>query len=90
MIFPFICGICQVFGSAFIAGFVGIASYGAYHGMWDWAVIWPIFTVLMKYLSFAGAAIIVAVLIAIPQLQYRKNKEKYFLVVDDYEAYKKS
>jgi PTS system ascorbate-specific IIC component len=43
----------------------------------------------MKYLSFAGVALVVIVLVAIPQLQYRKNKETYFLVVEDYEAYKK-
>ena len=89
MIFPFLCGVCQVFGSAFIAGFIGLAAYGGYLGMWDWAVLWPVFTVAMKYLSFAGVALVVIVLVAIPQLQYRKNRETYFLVVEDYEAYKK-
>jgi PTS system ascorbate-specific IIC component len=90
MLFPFLCGICQVFGSAFIASFVGLAAYGGYLGMWDWAIVWPVFTVLMKYLSFAGVAIVAVALIAIPQLQYRKNKEKYFQVVEDYDAYKNS
>ena len=88
MLFPFLCGVCQVFGSAFIASFVGLAAYGGYLGMWDWAVLWPVFTVTMKYLSFAGVALVVIVLAAIPQLQYRKNKDTYFLVVEDYEAYK--
>ena len=46
-------------------------------------------TIVMKYLSFAGLALVVIVLVAIPQLQYRKNKDTYFLVVEDYEAYKK-
>lgn len=87
-IFPFISGLCQVFGSAFIASFVGMAAYGGYLGMWDWAVVWPVFTVTMKYLSFAGVGLIVALLVIIPQLQYRKNKETYFLITDDYEAYK--
>jgi len=58
--------------------------------MWDWAILWPTFTIAMKYLSYAGVALIVVVLVAIPQLQYRKNKDTYFLVVDDYEAYKKA
>jgi PTS system ascorbate-specific IIC component len=89
MLFPFLCGVCQVFGSAFIAAFVGLAAYGGYLGMWDWAVLWPVFTVVMKYLSFAGVALVVIALVAIPQLQYRKDKEGYFLVVEDYEAYKK-
>lgn len=88
MLFPFISGLCQVFGSAFIASWVGLAAHGGYLGMWDWAVLWPTFTVVMKYLSFAGVAVILLVLIAIPQLQYRKNPDTYFLCVEDYEAYK--
>ncbi|MEG1687781.1 MAG: PTS ascorbate transporter subunit IIC, partial [Angelakisella sp.] len=70
-LFPFISGLCQVFGSAIIASWVGLAAFGGYLGMWDWAVVWPIFTVLMKYLSFVGVAIIVIGLLLIPQLQYR-------------------
>lgn len=88
IILPFISGLCQVFGSALIAGWVGMAAYGGYLGMWDWAVVWPIFTVIMKYLSYAGVAIVVIALLAIPQLQYRADKENYFLLTDDYEAYK--
>jgi len=89
MLFPFLCGICQVFGSAFIASFIGLAAYGGYLGMWDWAILWPVFTIAMKYLSFVGVALVVIFLVAIPQLQYRKHKDTYFLVVDDYEAFKK-
>ncbi|HHY83158.1 MAG TPA: PTS ascorbate transporter subunit IIC [Clostridiales bacterium] len=87
-IFPFIAGLCQVFGSAFIASFIGMAAYGGYLGMWDWAVMWPVFTVAMKYLSYIGVALIVIVLVAIPQIQYLRNKETYFLVTEDYEAYR--
>lgn len=90
LIFPFISGLCQVFGSAFIASFVGMATYGGYLGMWDWAVVWPVFTVLMKYLSFAGVGLIVLILILIPQLQYRADKENYFLITEDYEKYKEN
>ena len=88
LILPFISGLCQVFGSAFIAGWVGLAAYGGYLGMWDWAVVWPVFTVLMKYLSYAGLAIVILILIAIPQLQYKADKEGYFLMTEDWEAYK--
>lgn len=88
MLFPFVSGLCQVFGSAFIASWVGLAAHGGYLGMWDWAVMWPTFTVVMKYLSFVGIALILIVLIAIPQLQYRKHPDTYFLCVEDYEAYK--
>ncbi|WP_067143443.1 PTS ascorbate transporter subunit IIC [Oceanivirga salmonicida] len=89
LIFPFIAGLCQVFGSAFIAHYVGMAAYGGYLGMWDWAVVWPAFTIIMQYLSYIGVAIIVVVLILIPQLQYAKDKENYFLITEDYEEYKR-
>jgi PTS system ascorbate-specific IIC component len=89
LILPFISGLCQVFGSAFIAGWVGMAAYGGYLGMWDWAVVWPVMTVVMKYLSYAGIAICAIALILIPQLQYRRDKKGYFLMTEDYEAYKK-
>ena len=88
IILPFISGLCQVFGSAFIASWVGMAAYGGYLGMWDWAVVWPVFTVLMKYLSYAGLAIVIIALIAIPQIQYRLDKDGYFLMTEDWEAYK--
>ena len=88
LILPFISGLCQVFGSAIIAGWAGMAAYGGYVGMWDWAVVWPIFTLIMKYAGFIGLAIILVVLILIPQLQYRSHPDTYFLCVEDYEAYK--
>ncbi|NLJ70029.1 MAG: PTS ascorbate transporter subunit IIC [Clostridiaceae bacterium] len=89
MIFPFLSGIAQVFGSAFIASFVGLAQYGGYLGMWDWAVVWPIFTVVMKYLSYIGVALVVIALIVIPQIQYRLKKDTYFLETEDWEECKR-
>ncbi|KAB1435757.1 PTS ascorbate transporter subunit IIC [Candidatus Galacturonibacter soehngenii] len=88
LILPFISGICQVFGSAIIAGWVGMAAYGGYLGMWDWAVVWPVMTAVMKCLSYFGIAAIVIVMILIPQIQYRLDKDKYFLITEDFEAYK--
>ncbi len=88
LILPFISGICQVFGSALIAGWVGMAAYGGYLGMWDWAIIWPIFTGVMEYLSYIGIALIFIALIIIPQIEYRLDKKGYFLITEDYEAYK--
>ena len=88
LILPFISGLCQVFGSAIIAGWVQMAAYGGYLGMWDWAVVWPVMTAIMKYFSYAGIVIVVVGLLAIPQIRYRRNKEGYFMVTEDYEAYK--
>ena len=88
LVIPFISGLIQVFGSALIAGWVGMAAYGGYLGMFDWATVWPIMTVLMKYLSWAGVIICVAALLLLPQIEYLKDKKGYFLITEDYEAYK--
>ena len=87
---PFISGLVQVFGSAFIASYTGLAQYGGYLGMVDWATVWPLATVLMNNIGYIGVAIVAIVFIAIPQIQYRKNKEGYFLITEDYEAYKET
>ena len=88
LVLPFISGLIQVFGSALIAGWVGMAAYGGYLGMFDWATVWPVMTVLMKYLSWAGVVICVVGLLALPQIEYLKDKKGYFLITEDYEAYK--
>lgn len=88
LVIPFFSGLIQVFGSAFIAGWVGLAAYGGYLGMFDWATVWPAFTVVMKFLGYAGVAIVVIVLLAIPQIEYRMDPKGYFLITEDYEAYK--
>lgn len=87
IIFPFISGLIQVFGSALIAGWVGLAAYGGYLGMFDWATVWPAFTFIMKFAGYFGVAIVVLILLAIPQIQYRKHPETYFLITEDYDAY---
>ncbi|WP_440896520.1 PTS ascorbate transporter subunit IIC [Amphibacillus sp. Q70] len=89
MLFPFISGIIQIGGSALIASWVGLSQYGGYLGMFDWATVWPFFTVLMKFLGFAAVVLIVVILLAIPQLQYRADPDGYFLKLDDYDAYLK-
>ncbi len=87
-VLPFVSGLIQVFGSAFIAGLTGLAAYGGYIGMWDWAAVWPVMTVIMKYLGVFGIVICAVALIAIPQIQYRKHKETYFLEVEDWQKCK--
>lgn len=86
-LFPFLSGIIQVGGSALFASWIGLSQYGGYIGMFDWATVWPAFTVIMKVLGFAGIAVAVILLLLIPQWQYRKNPEGYFLIVDDYDDY---
>ena len=88
LVIPFFSGLIQVFGSALIAGWVGMAQYGGYLGMFDWATVWPIMTVIMKYLGYVGIAVVAIGLLAIPQIEYRMDKKGYFLITEDYEAYK--
>ena len=88
LVIPFIVGLIQVFGSALIAGWCGMASYGGYLGMFDWATVWPLMTVIMKYLGYAGLALCAVGLLAIPQIEYRKDPKAYFLITEDFEAYK--
>ena len=88
LVIPFIVGLIQVFGSALIAGWCGMASYGGYLGMFDWATVWPLMTVIMKYLGYVGLILCAVGLLAIPQIEYRMDKKGYFLITEDYEAYK--
>lgn len=87
LVIPFISGLIQVFGAALIAGWVGLATYGGYLGMFDWDTVWPIFTVIMKYLGYVGVAVVVIILLAIPQIEYRMDPEGYFMITEDYDAY---
>ena len=87
LIIPFLSGLIQVFGAALISGWVGLANYGGYLGMFDWDKVWPIMTVVMKFLGYAGVAIVVVALLAIPQIEYRMDPEGYFLITEDYDAY---
>ena len=93
LILPFVCGLCQVFGSALIASWVQMYQFGGYLGMFDWAVVWPAFTVVMHYAGWIGVGIVAVFLLVIPQLQYRfapkdeDGKSAYFLEVEDYDKY---
>ena len=68
-------------------------AFGGYLGMFDWATIWPVFTVIMRYLGWIGVAVVALILIVIPQLQYRaapkdeNGDSTYFLEVEDYDRY---
>ena len=87
LVIPFFSGLIQVFGAALIAGWVGLADYGGYLGMFDWDPVWPLVTVAMRYLGYVGVALVVIILLAIPQIEYRMDPEGYFLITEDYEAY---
>lgn len=86
-IIPFFSGIIQVVGGAIAAYVFQLAQYGGWHGNFDWDTVWVGFGLLMKYGGYIGVALIIIGMLLIPQLQYRKNKEHYFTLAEDYEAY---
>ena len=88
LIIPFVTGIIAVLGSAAFAGVLGLTSYGGFMGLFDWVTAWQGFYYIMKYLGYIGVGIIVVGLLAIPQIQYLRHKDTYFLITYDFEAYK--
>ena len=56
--------------------------------MFDWDTVWPAFTWVMHYAGYIGVAVVVVVLLAIPQIEYLMDPKGYFLITEDYEAYK--
>ena len=88
IIIPMVSGVIAVLGSAAFAGFLGLAQYGGFNGLFDWVTVWHGFAYIMKYMGYVGVGIIVVGLLAIPQIQYARRKDTYFLVTEDYEKYK--
>ena len=88
MILPFFSGLIQVFGAALFSSWIGLSKFGGYLGMFDWDTVCPGFTVVMKFLGYAGIVVVALILILIPQLEYRSDPNNYFLVVKDYDKYK--
>lgn len=86
-ILTFLSGILQVVGGAICAYVFGLAAFGGWHGNFDWSTFWLGGGLLLKYAGMAGVVLLGVGMLLIPQLQYRKNKENYFLLAEDYEAY---
>ena len=84
----------RTFVAELTASFQGIADKilpGSVPGV-DCAVIFgfgaPNAVTLGFLAGFVGQILAIIVLMAIPQIQYRNDKEGYFLMTEDYEAYK--
>ena len=86
-IMTFLSGVIQVLGGAIAAGAFGLAAFGGWHGNFDWDTVWVGFGFLMQHFQYVGLGIVLIILLAIPQLQYSRNKEHYFLIAEDYETY---
>lgn len=71
-------GIIQILGSAIAILLFQMTAFGGYVGNLDWATIWPLIGVVVKYLAAPGIILCVIAMLVIPQLQYKRNKETYF------------
>ena len=71
-------GCVHILLGAVATNFFQLYQYGGWIGMFDEDTIWLTFGVIMKYLSIPGIVLMIAAMLVVPQLQYRRNKEKYF------------
>lgn len=87
-ILTFCSGIIQVVCGAICASVFQTAQYGGWHGNFDISTVWLVGGLLQKYLGIIGYVIGVVALLLVPQLQYRRDPEHYFQVVEDWDGYK--
>lgn len=71
-------GLLQVLGSAVAIQLFGMATFGGYVGNLDWATLWPVMGVAIKFLALPGMILCIVGMLIIPQIQYRNHREKYF------------
>ena len=78
-VIPFFAGIIQVIGSALVLRvLVGPAEVIGWMGMFDWATLWAGTVLLSDVAGIIVPIVLIPLLMVIPQLQYRKNKDTYF------------
>lgn len=76
----FISGVVQVALGAMCVALLGLVSYGGYHGNIDFEFPWLGFGYIFKHFGIIGYGMVCLFLLAIPQLQFAKakNKEAYY------------
>lgn len=78
----------QVLLGGFICYSLGLGAYGGFGITSNWAYMLSFIIPLLKYLGVAGIVIVLVVALVIPQIQYLRHKDTYFLAVEDWEKYK--
>lgn len=78
-IIPFISGLIQVFGSAIVLTVLkGNPNVIGWMGMFDWATLWAGTTLLTKAMGIVVPIALMALMLIIPQLQYKRHSKNYF------------
>jgi PTS system ascorbate-specific IIC component len=76
VILAFLSGVLQVALGAVAVALLGLGAYGGYHGNIDLVLPWLPFALSFKTLGIFGYVLVCAFLLAIPQLQFAKAKDK--------------
>lgn len=76
VILSFLSGVLQVALGAVAVSMLGLASFGGYHGNIDFVLPWLPFAASFKHLGIAGYILVCLFLLAIPQLQFAKARDK--------------
>ena len=76
LICAFVSGVLQVSISAFAVVFFGLYKFGGWHGSIDFELIWPGFGLLLHNFGLVAYFVIIILLLLIPQLQFRRAKDK--------------
>lgn len=84
-----LCAVVDTLVGGFVGWTLGYMPFSGFTFQFDWALELGIFAPVLK-LGVGGLITMLVVLLLIPQLQYwlTKDKEDYFLVASDYQAYK--
>jgi len=80
--------ISDVFLAGIAACTIGFAQYGGVGFQVDNAITLAAFSPIWKYLGWIGYVLVLVILLAVPQIQYLKNKKGYWLAAEDWEQYK--
>ncbi len=78
VILPFLNGVVQVLGGAVGVLMFELYTFGGWYGNTDFSTVWLLFGFLFKTFAIPGVIICMLVMLAIPQIQYWRNKENYF------------
>jgi len=85
-----LCSVLQVLLGGFIVYTLGVAKYGGFGITSNWAVMLAGIIPTLKVAGPVGVVVVFVVALAIPWIQYLRNKDTYFLAVEDWDAYKEA
>ena len=76
VVLSFLSGVIQVALGAVAVSLLNLGAYGGYHGNIDFEIPWVPCAYLFKYAGAIGYAIVCLFLLAIPQIQFARAKDK--------------